>query len=80
MSYLEWQGIGSIFFFFMNIIYAAMSLLLVESRRLSRGKVSGSQEFVVRGFLRPFCCVGFHLTQQLVPKVLSQWCSKVYYT
>jgi hypothetical protein len=39
---------------------------------------SGSQEFVTRGFLRPFCCVGFHLTQQLLPKFLLHWSSKLH--
>jgi hypothetical protein len=41
---------------------------------------SGSQEFVARSFLRPFCSGGFHLTQQLVPKFLSQQCSKLHDT
>jgi hypothetical protein len=41
---------------------------------------SGSQEFVLRSFLRPFRSGGFHLTQQLVPKFLSQQCSKLHDT
>jgi hypothetical protein len=58
--------------------YASTEVLIRMPLSVHLG--SGSQEFVVRNFLRPFCSVGFHLTQQLVPKFLLQRYSKLYYT
>jgi hypothetical protein len=60
--------------------YVSAEILIRMPLSVHLGIGSGDQEFVVRGFLRPFCSVGFHLTQQLVPKFLLQWCSKLYYT
>jgi hypothetical protein len=61
-----------------SCVSAAVLISIPLSVHLCIG--SGSQESVVRSFLRPFRSGGFHLTQQLVPKFLSQQCSKLHDT
>ena len=75
-SFQQIRDYGNLFIYYLGWVLHLSRVVWGNYLGLVLGFVAFLVSLVI---LRPFCGVGFHLTQQFVPRLLLHWCSKLHW-